>query len=185
MFIYAKREMYPINIKRKDVKMASLIYAQLGGANGELGAAIRYFMQRTTMPDERGVMLLTDIAAEELSHVEMIQTLIYQLTKDATIKEMEEAGLACSYVMHGKGIPPVGCDFPFDTKGIAINGDWKVDLIEDMCAEEKARITYEHLIDLTSDNDVKNVLLYLRQREVVHYNRFKDLMEVYQREYKN
>lgn len=183
MFIYAKRELYPIRIRKKNLKLASLIYAQLGGCYGELGAAIRYFMQRTTMPDERGVMLLTDIATEELGHVEMIQTLIYQLSKDATIDDYKKENLSCEYVMSGKGTPPKGCDLPFDTKGIAVTGNWKVDLLEDMGAEEKARITYEKLIDMCDDQEVRDVLLYLRQREIVHYNRFKDLKELYEKEY--
>lgn len=184
MFIYSKREVYPINVKKKDVKLASYIYAQLGGANGELAAAIRYFSQRVTMPDERGVMLLSDIATEELSHVEMIQTLIYQLTKGATKEELAENNLGCMYVMHGKGIFPGGCDYPFNTITLGVTGDWRVDLIEDMAAEEKARITYEHIIDLCGDEEVKNVLLFLRQREVVHYNRFMELKEIYEKTYK-
>ena len=182
MFIYSKREFFPIDIKKKDLAMAKSLYAQYGGPYGELGAAIRYFAQRTSMPDERGRMLLTDIATEELGHVEMICTMIYQLTKGASVREMEEAGMACMYTLHGTGLFPGNCNGePFTTAGIGVTGDYISDLTEDMAAEEKARSTYEHLINQTSDPDVINVLLYLRQREIIHYNRFKDLLESYKK----
>ena len=185
MFIYSKREFFPIDIKKKDLKLAKALYAQYGGPYGELGAALRYFAQRTTMPDERGRMLLTDIATEELGHVEMICTMIYQLTKGATIKEMEEEGLGCSYTVHGTGLFPSCCNGgAFTTEGIGVTGDYIADLSEDMAAEEKARATYEHLINQTSDPDVINVLLYLRQREIIHYNRFRDLLRCYKKNMK-
>lgn len=182
MFIYSKREFFPINIKKKDLGMAKKLYSQYGGPHGELGAALRYFAQRTTMPDERGRMLLTDIATEELGHVEMICTMIYQLTKGATIKELEEAGMGCMYSVHGTGLFPSNCDGePFSSSTLAVTGDYIADLSEDMAAEEKARVTYEHLIEQTCDPDVINVLLYLRQREIIHYNRFKDLLKTYKK----
>lgn len=181
MWSYEKRLLYPINIKRKDLKFAKVIVEQYGGANGELGAAIRYLNQRYTMPDERGKALLTDIGTEELGHVEMICTMIYQLTKNATVEEMKAAGLTAHYVQHGLDPFPADANgVPFNTGGIGSTGDPIVNLYEDMAAEEKARAVYEHLIDVATDPDVIQPLLYLRQREVVHFNRFKELLEYYQ-----
>lgn len=184
MFLYSKATPYPVNIRKKDPKMAKYILTQYGGPYGELGAALRYLNQRFTMPDERGQCLLADIGAEELGHVEMICMMVYQLTKDCTLKELEDAGLGCNYATHGREIFPGDCaGQDFSTTGIGATGDFVADLTEDLAAEEKARATYEHLIDLATDKDVVDVLLYLRQREIVHYNRFKDLLEVYKKEY--
>ncbi len=185
MFSYCKFNPYPINITKKDPKMAKCIMTQLGGPYGELGAALRYLSQRYTMPDERGRTLLGDIGSEELGHVDMIATMVSQLTKDCSPKELLEAGLGCDYATHGKGIFPSDCaGVPFSTGGIGVTGSFQADLAEDMAAEEKARVTYEHLIDLATDEEVIAVLLYLRQREVVHYNRFKELLDIYNKEYK-
>lgn len=185
MFCYTKRNWFPIDIKRKDLKLAKVLYAQFAGPNGELGACLRYFAQSFTMPDERGKRLLVDIATEEMGHVEMICTMIYQLTRGATIKEIEDAGLSCAYTIYGDGIGVVNCNGgDFVSSTIGVTGDYKADLTEDMAAEEKARVTYEHLIDQTDDKECINILLYLRQREVVHYNRFKELLEVYNKENK-
>lgn len=186
MYTYNKLSPYPVNIRKKDPQMAKYILTQCGGMYGEMGAAIRYLSQRYTMPDERGRTLLSDIGTEELGHVEMICAMVYQLTKDCTLKELEEAGLGCKYATHGMGIFPSDCNgIPFSTDGIGVTGDFVADLTEDMAAEEKARVTYEHLINLAHDEDVINTLLYLRQREVVHYNRFKELLEVYKKEYRS
>ena len=123
---------------------------------------------------------MTDIAPEELGHVEMISTLIVQLTKDATIKELEDAGLGKNYAQHGLGIFPSDTfGVPFSTAGIGITGDVIADLAEDLAAEEKARVTYEHLMDLTKDEKVLQVLSFLRQREIVHYDKFKELHDHY------
>ena len=180
MYKYMKILNYPVNIKNKDLKMAKLIITQLGGFAGELGAALRYFSQKFTMPDDEGRALLNDIATEELGHVEMISTIVYNLIKDASLKELEEAGLSAYYVEHGKGIYPVSAtNIPFDALTFASTGDPIVDLEEDLAAEEKARITYEHLIDYAKTDDIKAPLLFLRQREVVHYNRFNELLNKY------
>ena len=185
MFSYQKKLQYPINIKKKDLRMAKFLVTQYGGSNGELGAALRYLNQRYTMPDEQGRTLLTDIGTEELGHVEMICAMLYQLTKGATLEEMTEAGLDKHYAEHGFGLFPSDVNgFPFSVTNMGATGDWAADLSEDMAAEEKARLTYEHLIDLAKDPEVINILLYLRQREVVHYNRFKSLLEVYEKENK-
>ena len=183
MWKYEKKLQYPVNIKRKDLKMAKTIITQYGGANGELAAALRYLNQRYTMPDNRGKALLTDIGTEELAHVEMISTMIYQLIKDATIEELKEAGLDSHYAEHSRAIYPTDANgVPFTVAYFATTGDFKADLMEDMAAEQKARAVYENLIDLTDDPDVIAPLLWLRQREIVHFNRFKELYEMYEKE---
>ena len=180
MFKYIKHTNYPINISKKDLRMAKYLITQFGGANGELAASMRYFSQKFTMPDDKGKALLNDIATEELGHVEMICTMVNQLTKNATLKEMEDAGLGSYYADHNKGIYPVDASgVPFTASYFAVTADPLADLSEDMAAEQKARATYENLIDLTTDEDVLAPLLFLRQREVVHFNRFKELYEYY------
>ena len=182
MFKYVKHTNFPINIRKKDLKMAKYLLTQFGGANGELAAAMRYFSQKFTMPDEYGKALLNDIATEELGHCEMIAAMVHQLTKDATVKELEEAGLASYYADHNKGIYPVDASgVPFTATYFAVTADPIADLMEDMAAEQKARAVYENLIDLTNDEDVLRPLLWLRQREVVHFNRFKELYERYKK----
>ena len=185
MWKYEKILQYPINIKNKDLKMAKYLITQYGGPNGELGAAWRYLSQRYTMPDEKGKALLTDIGTEELSHVEMISTMVYQLMKGATLKELKEAGLDSMYAEHGYGIYPTDSNgIPFTAACFASTGDPLADLSEDMAAEQKARATYENLINLTDDEDVIGPLLYLRQREIVHFARFKELYDYYKKKLK-
>ena len=182
MFKYVKHLNYPINIKKKDLKMAKCLITQFGGSNGELAASLRYFSQKFSMPDEKGKALLNDIATEELGHCEMICTMISQLTKDATVEELKSAGLENIYAEHGKGIYPTDASgVPFTATYFAVTGDVIADLYEDMAAEQKARAVYENLIDLTDDEDVLGVLLFLRQREVVHFNRFKELKDYYKK----
>lgn len=182
MWLYQKKLQFPINIKSKDVGLVSAIINQYGGADGELAAAIRYLNQRYTMPDDRGRALLTDIGTEELAHVEMIATMVRQLLKGATTEELKAAGLASYYVDHGRApFPSNGDGVQFSTKYIATKGDPIVDLYEDLAAEEKARITYEHIMQLTNDPDVLTPLQFLRDREVVHFNRFNDLLKEYQK----
>lgn len=183
MFAYEKRLQYPVNITKKDLKMAKYLTQQYGGPNGELAAALRYLNQRYTMPDNRGKALLTDIANEELAHVEIISTMIYQLIKDASIEEIIEAGLASHYAEHAKALYPSDSNgVPFTVAYFSTNGDPIADLTEDMAAEQKARAVYENLIDLTDDPNVIEPLLFLRQREIVHFQRFKELLEQYQAE---
>lgn len=180
MWVYQKKLQYPINISKKDLRMAKYLVTQYGGSNGELAAALRYLNQRYTMPDTKGKALLTDIGTEELAHVEMISTMIYQLTKDATIDELEAVGLGSHFAEHGKGLYPTDANgVPFTVAYFATTGDPVADLAEDMAAEEKARAVYENLIDMTEDPDVLGPLLWLRQREIVHYDRFKDLYNYY------
>ena len=186
MFKYSKVLQYPINITKKDLRMAKYLVSQYGGANGELGAALRYLNQRFSMPDDRGKALLTDIGTEELGHVEMLEAMIYQLLKDATLEELKEAGLDSHYAEHAKALFPTDANgVPFTTSYFATTGDSLADIAEDMAAEQKARAVYENLIDLTDDPDVIGPLLWLRQREIVHYARFKELFEYYDKNLKN
>lgn len=185
MFKYVKTLQYPINIKKKDLRMAKYLVTQYGGANGELGAALRYLNQRMTMPDSKGKALLNDIGTEELGHVEMLETMIYQLMKDATLEEIKEAGLDSHYAEHAKGLYPTDSNgVPFTVSYFATTGDPLADLAEDMAAEQKARAVYENLIDLTDDPDVIGPLLWLRQREIVHYARFRELFLEYEKNLK-
>jgi len=182
MWKYVKTLEYPVNIKKKDLRMARYLVTQYGGSNGELAAAWRYLNQRYTMPDDKGKALLTDIGTEELAHLEIISTMIYQLMKDATLDELREAGLDTHYAEHGKGLYPTDANgVPFTVAYFATTGDPLADLSEDMAAEQKARAVYENLINLTKDQDVIDVLLFLRQREIVHFARFKELYEEYKR----
>ena len=184
MWRYEKRLQYPINIKNKDLRMAKLLVTQYGGSNGELAAALRYLNQRYTMPDNRGKALLTDIGTEELAHIEMISTMIYQLMKDATIEEIKAAGLDPHYAEHNRALFPTDANgVPFTVAYFATTGDPIADLVEDMAAEQKARAVYENLIDLTNDPDVIGPLLWLRQREIVHFNAFEQLYNDYMKKY--
>ena len=183
MWQYQKKLQYPINIRKKDLRMAKYLVTQYGGSNGELGAALRYLNQRYTMPDNRGKALLTDIATEEFAHIEMISTMIFQLTKDASIEEMEAVGLGPHYAEHSKALYPTDANgVPFTVQYFATTGDPIADVYEDMAAEQNARAVYENLIDMTNDPDIIGPLLWLRQREVVHFNRFKELAEIYLKE---
>ena len=182
MFKYVKSLQYPIDIKKKDLKMAKYIISQYGGPQGELAAALRYLNQRFTMPDNKGKALLTDIGTEELGHVEMICTMLYQLTKDATVEELEKAGLGKHYTEHGKDLFPENTEgVPFTSAYFSAVGDPIANISEDMAAEQKARAVYENLINLADDPDVIGPLLFLRQREIIHFTRFKELYK----EYKN
>lgn len=185
MFAYEKKLEYPINIQKKDLKMAKSLLAQYGGPDSELSASLRYFNQRYSMPDEKGIATLTDIATEELNHIEMINVMILQLMKGATIEEMKEAGLEGNYTQHD------GAFFPTDANGVPwiaayidTTGDWRADLESDMAAEQRAKVTYEHLINQTKDPDVIAPLTFLRQREIVHYHRFKELRDYYMNKFK-
>lgn len=177
MWIYEKKLQYPINIKCKDLRMAKYIVTQYGGPDGELGAALRYLNQRYTMPTSKAKGLLTDIGTEELAHVEMISTMLYQLIQDSTPEEMEAAGLGSHYTQHGTGLFPTDANgVPFTTAYFATLADPITDLTEDMAAEQKARATYEHLIHLTDDPDLIDPLRFLRQREVIHFQRFGEAL---------
>lgn len=182
MWAYEKKLQYPVNIKKRDLKMAKVMLSQYGGANSELAAALRYLNQRYTMPDEKGKTLLSDIGTEELAHIEIICTIIYQLMKGATKEELEAAGLSGHYSEHGMDLYPTDPNgVPFTVAYFSSVGDPIANLYEDMAAEEKARAVYENLINLATDPDVIEPLQFLRQREIVHFTRFKELCEEYER----
>lgn len=182
MWKYEKTLQYPINIKKKDPRLAKLIVTQYGGPQGELGAALRYLNQRYTMPDAKGRSLLTDIGTEELNHVEMICAILYQLTDGVSMEELKRAGFDPHYAEHKLSMFPTDANgVPFTTAYISATGDPVADLSENMAAEQKARAIYENLIDLTDDPDVIGPLLWLRQREIVHFNMFKELYEDYKK----
>ena len=180
MWKYEKKLEYPVNIKKRDLKLANALMAQYGGPDSELSACLRYLNQRYTMPDDKGKALLTDIASEEMDHLEIIAAMIYQLTKDSSIEDIKAANLSGYFAMHDNGLflaSPLG--EPWTSSYIETSGDFIADLESDMAAEQRARATYEHLMDLTNDNDVLGPLAFLRQREIVHYQRFKELRNYY------
>ena len=178
MWNYSKMLQYPINIRNKDPMLARWIISQYGGPDGEINASLRYLSQRFAMPDQRTKAVLNDIGTEELAHLEMVGTLVNQLTKNATIDEIKRAGLQAYYTDHGLDVYPQSASgVQLNTMAIAAKGDPIANLQEDLAAEQKARATYEKLIDLSTDNpDALNVLRYLREREVVHFQRFGEAL---------
>ena len=186
MWNYEKRLEFPVNIKRTDPKMAQLIITQYGGPDGELGASMRYLSQRFAMPYKNVCGVLTDIGTEELAHLEMICTIVHQLTRDLTPEQVKKSGFGAYYVDHTAGVwPQAASGVPFSAATFQSVGDPITDLSEDLAAEQKARAVYENLIDLTDDPNVIGPLLWLRQREIVHYARFKELFEYYDKKIKN
>jgi spore coat protein JC len=177
MWLYEKKLEHPVKIKCKDLQMAKFLMAQYGGPDSELSASLRYLSQRYTMPTGKTKGLLTDIGTEELAHVEMIAAMIYQLTKDATPDEMKAAGLGGHFTEHDNAIYPADANgVPWTASYIQSIGDPIADLTEDMAAEQKARTTYEHLLKLTDDPDVKAPLKFLWAREVIHFQRFGEAL---------
>jgi spore coat protein JC len=177
MWIYEKTLQFPVVLRCKDLRMAKLIMTQLGGPNGELAAALRYLQQRYTMPTGKTKGLLTDIGTEEMAHVEMIGTMVYQLMSNATLDELVDAGLGGHYTDHGRALFYTDATGnPWTATYIQAKDDVVADLYEDMAAEQKARATYEWLINLTDDQDIKEILRFLREREVVHFQRFGEAL---------
>ena len=178
MWTYNKILQYPINIKCKDPRLAKVIISQYGGPDGELAASLRYLSQRFGMPDQNAKAILNDIGTEELAHLEMVGTIVHQLTKNASIEEIEDAGLSAYYTDHGVDVyPQSAAGVPFSANCLACKGDAIANLQEDLAAEQKARATYEKLIDLCRDNpDVVEPLKFLREREVVHFQRFGEAL---------
>lgn len=178
MWTYNKVLQYPINIKQPDPKLAKVIISQYGGPDGELGASLRYLSQRFAMPDQNSKAILNDIGTEELAHLEMVGSIVRQLTKNASLEELEAAGLAPYYTDHGVDVyPQSAAGVPFDANCLACKGDPVANLQEDLAAEQKARATYEKLIDLSRDNpDVLDPLRFLREREIVHFQRFGEAL---------
>ncbi len=178
MWTYNKTLQYPINIKCPDPRLAKVIISQYGGPDGELAASLRYLSQRFGMPDQNAKAILNDVGTEELAHLEMVGTIVHQLTRGVSIEEIEKAGLGPYYTDHGVDVyPQSAAGVPFDATCLACKGDPIANLQEDLAAEQKARATYEKLIDLCRDNpDVIDPLRYLREREVVHFQRFGEAL---------
>ena len=175
MWIYEKTLQYPVRIRKPDPALAKLIITQLGGPDGELGAAMRYLNQRYSMPYREVTGMLTDIGTEELAHLEMIGAIVTQLTRNLSIEDIKKSGFDAYFVDHTTGVYPVSsAGVPFDMKAIEVKGDAIADLNEDLAAEQKARVTYDNLIRLIDDPDVCDPIRYLREREVVHYQRFAE-----------
>ena len=177
MFVYEKKLQYPIRIKNPNPALAKVIISQFGRPDGELAASMRYLSQRFAMPyaDVRG--LLTDIGTEELSHLEMVGTIIYQLTRNLKIDQIKKAGFDTYFVDHTTGVyPQFASGTPWTAATIAVKGDPITDLTEDMGAEQKARTTYDNILRLSDDPDVNDVIRFLREREVVHYQRFGEAL---------
>ncbi len=177
MWIYEKKLQYPVNIKNPNPKLAGVIISQLGGPDGELAASTRYLNQRYAMPTGEVIGLLTDIGTEELAHVEMISAILYQLTRNLTPAEIKASGFDKYFVDHTVGIYPASATGePFTAAYLQSKGDPVTDLVEDLAAEQKARTTYDNILRLSDDPDVNDVIKFLRQREVVHFQRFGDAL---------
>lgn len=179
MWLYEKRLQYPVNITKPDAKAAAVIIDQLGGPDGELAAALRYISQRYTMPYPEVQALLTDIGTEELAHVEIISAILYQVTIDLTIDEIKAQGFDKYFVDHTLGIYPQGAsNVPFTAAYFQSKGDPITDLTEDMAAEQKARTTYDNILALVDNEEIKKPIRFLREREIVHYQRFAEALEL-------
>jgi spore coat protein JC len=173
MFVYEKKLQYPVRIKTPNPALAKFIISQYGGPDGELGASMRYLSQRYSMPYPELKGLLTDIGTEELGHLEMVAAVVHQLTRDMTPEEIRKAGLDAYFVDHTAGVYPTAASgFPWNAASMQVKGDTIADLNEDLAAEQKARVTYDNILRLSDDPDVNNVMRYLREREIVHYQRF-------------
>lgn len=179
MFCYEKILQYPINIKKPNPLYAKIIISQYGGPDGELGASLRYLSQRFAMPWGELQGLLTDVGVEELSHLEMIGTIVYQLTRNLTPEEIKKNGFDAYFVDHTTGVYPASAaGVPFTAAYLQSKGDVITDLHENMAAEQKARTTYDNILRLVDDPDVCDVIKFLRAREVVHYQRFGEGLRI-------
>ena len=179
MWTYDKKLQYPVNIKNPNPALAKLIITQYGGPNGELGASLRYLSQRYTMPYGEVVGILTDVGTEELAHMEMICAIVYQLTKGLTEQEIKDGGFSDYFVDHTTGLYPIAASgTPFSASTFQSTGDAIADLNEDLAAEQKARVTYDNILRFCDDRDVADPIRFLREREIVHYQRFGDALRV-------
>lgn len=183
MWNYEKRLEYPVNITRPNAKIAQVIMSQYGGPDGEMGASMRYLSQRYSMPYRKVAGILTDIGTEELAHLEIVATIVRQLTKGLSAEELEAAGFAPYYVDHTGGIwPQAASGNPFNANQFQSKGDAITDLFEDMAAEQKARTTYDNILRLVKDPEVCDPIKFLRAREVVHFQRFGEGLRLVQDE---
>ena len=181
MWLYEKKLQYPVKIKNPNPTLAGIIISQLGGPDGEMGASMRYLHQRYSCPFDKVTGILTDIGTEELAHLEMVASIIHQLTKNMSMEQIEGTPFATYFVDHTNGAYPVAASgVPFDMKYVGVKGDILTDLAEDMAAEQKARTTYDNILRLSDDPDVNDVIKFLRQREIVHFQRFGESMRIAQ-----
>ena len=173
MWNYDKILEFPVNIKRPNAKAAQIIISQYGGPDGELGASLRYLSQKFAMPNRRVAGLLNDIGTEELAHLEMIGTIVHQLTRNLSEEDIKTGGFDAYFVDHTAGVYPTAASgFPWNAASMAVKGDLIADLTEDLAAEQKARVTYDNILRLSDDPDVNDVIKFLRAREIVHFQRF-------------
>lgn len=181
MWTYEKKLQYPVKIKNPNPALAKFIISQYGGPHGEIGASLRYLSQRTSMPNRQVAGILNDIGTEELSHLEMVQTIVHQLTKGMTIEQIKEAGMEAYFVDHTAGVfPQFASGMPFTAATFSVSGDTIADLQEDMAAEQKARLTYDNILRLADDPDVIDPIRFLRERELVHFQRFGEGLRIIQ-----
>ena len=180
MFSYEKKLQYPVKIKTPNPKLASFIISQYGGPDGELGASLRYLSQRYAMPYPEIKALLTDIGTEELGHLEMIGAIVHQLPRNLTDEEIQRcSSFAPYFVDHTTGVYPTAASgFPWTAASMAVKGDVICDLTEDLAAEQKARVTYDNILRLCDDPDVTDVIRFLREREIVHFQRFGEAIRL-------
>ena len=179
MYVYEKRHQYPVNIKCRNPKMAQVIISQYGGPDGEASAAMRYMSQKYAMKNSRVAGLLNDIATEEMSHLEIVGTIVSQLVKDLPCDEVDVAGFEKYYVDHTLGVwPQAAGGVPFTATEFQTSGDPIADLVEDMAAEQKARKTYDNILSLVKDNEVADPIRFLRKREIVHFQRFGEALRL-------
>ena len=179
MWTYEKKLQYPVKIERPNPNLAKLIISQFGGPDGELGASLRYLSQRYSMPFDELKGLLTDIGVEELGHLEMVGAMVHQLTRNLKDSQIQDSAFAPYFVDHTVGVyPQAASGTPWSAATIAVKGDPIADLAEDMGAEQKARVTYDNILRLSDDPDVNNVIKFLREREIVHFQRFGEAMEL-------
>ncbi len=178
MFVYEKKLQYPVKITNVNPKLASIIISQYGGPDGELGASLRYLSQRYSMPFPELKGLLTDIGTEELGHLEMIGAIVHQLTRKLSEDQIRTDGFAPYFVDHTTGVYPTAASgFPWNAASMAVKGDPIADLTEDLAAEQKARVTYDNILRLSDDPDVNDVIKFLREREIVHFQRFGEAIQ--------
>lgn len=181
MFTYEKRLQYPVKISKTNPKLAKIIITQYGGPDGELAASLRYLSQRFSMPYAELKGILTDIGTEELAHLEMVGAIVHQLTRDLTPEEIEKQGFSDYFVDHTVGVyPSSAAGVPFNASVLAVKGDPITDLYEDMAAEQKARTTYDNILRFCDDPDVRDPIKFLREREIVHFQRFGEGMRLTQ-----
>lgn len=181
MWNYEKRLQFPVNIKESNAKLAQVIISQYGGPDGEMGASLRYLSQRYASPYREVSAILTDIGTEELAHLEMVATIVHQLTRNLSMEEIEASGFQNYYVDHTIGIwPQAAGGIPFNACEFQSKGDIITDLHENMAAEQKARSTYDNILRLIHDNDVCEPIRFLREREIVHYQRFGEALRIVQ-----